>query len=201
MNNNFIDISYGNETLAIQVPGGYLVEQVAMRSVKPAQNPMPIVDAALDAPIGCPPLLELAHGATNVVIVTDDNTRPTPVHLILPRVLTRLLNAGIASERIEILIASGTHRPMTERELEAKLGKEIIKTLKYPIIIILKKGHWLKWVPRQVEFQSKSTERLPMPILLSVLAILPPTATVAGLVGLRSFSQGYVENQPPLALT
>jgi lactate racemase len=57
-----------------------------------------------------------------VTIVVDDMTRPTPVHLILPSVLARLSETGLPVDAITILVATGTHRPMTDPELRSKLG-------------------------------------------------------------------------------
>ena len=38
-------------------------------------------------PIGAPPLREISKGAGRVLIVTDDNTRHTPLHRVLPIIL------------------------------------------------------------------------------------------------------------------
>lgn len=81
-------------------------------------------------PIGCRPLRELARGSRNVLIVTDDNTRLTPLRHIVPMVLEELRYAGIAGRQIKILIASGTHRPMTPGELSDKFGAKIMRGFK-----------------------------------------------------------------------
>lgn len=86
----------------------------------------------LKTPVGCKPIPELAKGKRNVVIVTDDNTRLTPVNSILSVVLDELRSGGIKEESITILIGLGTHRPMTEQEIHEKFGKEIAE--KYKIV-------------------------------------------------------------------
>jgi nickel-dependent lactate racemase len=75
------------------------------------------------SPIGCPPLRKFAKGKKRILIVTDDNTRQTPLKRILPPVIDELKKAGIKSGQIKILIASGTHRKMTHKELMEKFGK------------------------------------------------------------------------------
>jgi len=75
-------------------------------------------------PIG-PRLSELARDKKRVLIVTDDNTRQTPVQRLLPPVLDELSLAGVEKEDITILIGLGTHRPMTLMEIEMKFGKDI----------------------------------------------------------------------------
>lgn len=77
---------------------------------------------ALCSPIGSPRLSQIAAGAGNVVIISDDATRPTPVSLILPRVLAELAAAGVAERSITVVMANGTHRAMTPEEIRAKLG-------------------------------------------------------------------------------
>lgn len=76
-------------------------------------------------PIGTLPLVQLASGKKNVLIVTDDNTRQTPLQRILPVVLSELNKGGIQAENVTILIGLGTHRHMTQDEIAAKFGVEI----------------------------------------------------------------------------
>lgn len=81
-------------------------------------------------PIGCPPLRRYAKGKKKILIVTDDNTRRTPLKKILPYVIDELKGAGIKDEAIKVLIASGTHRSMTEKELREKFGFAILSRFK-----------------------------------------------------------------------
>jgi len=55
----------------------------------------------------------------NVLVVCEDNTRATPVHIFFPEFLQRIkdLNA-----HVRVLFALGTHRPMSEKEMSIKLG-------------------------------------------------------------------------------
>ena len=96
----------------------------------PAPDADAVIDAALDAPLGSPPLEEIVRPGQRVLVLSDDNTRPTPVHQILPRVLDRLVRAGVAPSDVEVLIAAGTHRPMTDQEIEAKLGPEMVRQIR-----------------------------------------------------------------------
>lgn len=80
---------------------------------------------ALANPFGSPGLESLARGAESVLIISDDYTRQTPVQEIIPQLLSELQNAGINERSIRILVALGTHRPMTEAEKQSKFGSEI----------------------------------------------------------------------------
>ncbi len=76
-------------------------------------------------PIGTSPLREISKGAEKVLIVTDDNTRHTPLHRVLPIILEELTEAGISDSCVRILIGLGTHRAMTGEEIRRKFGDEL----------------------------------------------------------------------------
>jgi nickel-dependent lactate racemase len=71
-------------------------------------------------------LEDLLNPDDRVVIIVDDITRPTPTAKILPVILARLAQVGIADESVLIFMALGTHRPMTYEELCIKLGDEVL---------------------------------------------------------------------------
>ncbi len=83
------------------------------------------VCAALDHPISSPGLETLAAGKASAVLITSDHTRPVPSRITLPLLLERLRqgNPGIA---IQILVATGCHRPTSEAELREKFGAELV---------------------------------------------------------------------------
>lgn len=89
-----------------------------------------IISKSIRNPIGCPKLSDCARGKKSILIVADDNTRLTPVKSILPPVLEELKEAGIDDNCIKILIAAGTHRPMTDKEFLAKFGRRIVSRFK-----------------------------------------------------------------------
>ena len=76
-------------------------------------------------PLGTEPLSRLVKNKRKILIVTDDNTRNTPLKRILPVVLAELHAAGVHNENITILIGLGTHRPMTQSEILEKFGEKI----------------------------------------------------------------------------
>ena len=84
-----------------------------------------MLNSALDAPLGVPPLSDLALGKRSAAISICDITRPAPNAKTLPPLLRRLAQAGIPSENITILIATGLHRPATQDEIREICGVEI----------------------------------------------------------------------------
>jgi len=84
-----------------------------------------VIREALASPIGCPPLAEMARGKRKVLVISDDHHRPTPVRRFLPFILEAVHSAGLGKDQIEIIMALGSHRPMSPEEMEAKLGAGI----------------------------------------------------------------------------
>jgi nickel-dependent lactate racemase len=121
-----VTLRYGNEQQQVNIPWKNFLDEVGMRQVEPAANPDAVIEAALNAPIGRPPLEELVRGTERLVVLVDDVTRPTPVYRLLPSILRRFEQASIPKDAICILVATGTHRPMTVSELEAKVGSETL---------------------------------------------------------------------------
>jgi len=128
-----ISLPYGKEKrVSIEVPEENFLFAVDRKPAKALENPEQELRKSLKNPIGTPPLKDLVKRGDKVVIVADDNTRPTPQKFILPILLDELNEIGISDSQIEVLIALGTHRYMTEDEILEKFGKEVINRV--PVI-------------------------------------------------------------------
>lgn len=126
-----IPITYGREeTLQVDVPEKTLAWLIDRKHKPSLRDPVSTLIAAMRSPIACLPLKKLAKGAKRVVILVDDNTRPTPQHLIVPPIMDELNNAGVPDENIEVVIALGTHRKMTEAEIEEKLIRLVTRRVR-----------------------------------------------------------------------
>lgn len=108
------------------IPDEWLGAFVQPKSVAPAIDPYREIEEALDSPIASPALEDIARKGGKFAILVDDHTRQTPSALLLRSVLYRLHLAGVPQEAIQIIIALGSHRPMREAELVAKLGEDIL---------------------------------------------------------------------------
>jgi nickel-dependent lactate racemase len=116
---------------SVDVPDKNLLGIFSPSILKIEETEKEIVEKAFSQPIGSAPLSHLLKGCKDVLIIVDDHTRNTPVMKILPRLFKELEGGGIKPNHIKILIALGTHRPMTEEEIIKKFGKDIPK--QYPI--------------------------------------------------------------------
>ena len=80
------------------------------------------ISAALDTPSGSPSLTELARGARSACVVVDDLARPTKTAELLPGVLRQITAGGISQSAITILVATGTHASLDEKQIALKVG-------------------------------------------------------------------------------
>jgi nickel-dependent lactate racemase len=107
-----------------------------MKRVQPLADPDEKIREALRNPISSPPLKSIVreklavNPETEAVIVISDNTRPVPYSgkegILLP-VVEVMEEAGLPPSQILILVATGTHRPMSKQELHALLDPEIFE--------------------------------------------------------------------------
>lgn len=118
-----VQLPYGKHGLVFSLPDEWNIDLITPKSIPAAANPNSALKQALQTPIGSAPLREVARPGDKVGIVFSDITRPTPNHLILPAVLAELEH--VPREQITLFNALGSHRPNTEEELTAMLGKEV----------------------------------------------------------------------------
>lgn len=62
------------------------------------------------------------EGASSVLVIINDATRPTPTRSMLSALLPCLEKAGISDSNLMLLVATGAHRPVKEDELDQLLG-------------------------------------------------------------------------------
>lgn len=122
-----IRLDYGRKGLIIHLPDTLRVSVAEPSKGAPLDDPTRAIEAALRSPIGARPLAEVAHGRRNAVVVISDKTRPVPNGIVLPPILRALQEAGIDPDRIEILVATGLHRPNTRAELAEMTSAAIVE--------------------------------------------------------------------------
>jgi nickel-dependent lactate racemase len=120
-----VRLEYGRTGLEVQLPDDRVVRTLKYKDAPPIADPLAALEALLDAPIGRPPLAEIARGKKSACVAICDITRPVPNALMLPPILRRLEAAGVPREAITILIATGLHRPNEGAEIVELVGPEI----------------------------------------------------------------------------
>src|SRR5512139_85170 len=112
-----VRLDYGRAGLVVHVPDTVAVSVLEPHKGVPLAEPSATVAGALADPIGSRPLAEIACGRRNAAVVISDKTRPVPYGTLLPPILRTLETAGLRPDQIEILVATGLHRPNTRDEL------------------------------------------------------------------------------------
>ena len=124
---NGITLLYGKDGMHLRIPAGATV--LTGRHVPAVPDAPQAVADALANPIGSPPLSELIarRRPETVAITVSDITRPVPNKQFIPAVLAELNAAGVADDRIVIIVGTGMHRPSTAEELDFILGADILR--------------------------------------------------------------------------
>lgn len=123
-----ITLPYGAEkSVAFAIPDRNVLFVAERSKAEPMRNLESGLRRALMLPVGTPKLSRMINRDDDVLIIVDDNTRLTPQNILLPPLVDEINALGIKDERIEILVALGTHRRMSESELAARFGSEIMQ--------------------------------------------------------------------------
>lgn len=118
-----VRLPWGREEVTARLPEAWhlagVMEPAALAGVGDAQAE---VERALQSPIGLPRLAQLARPGMRVALVIDDDSRPTPVRLLVPPVLAELERGGVDLGQVTVVPALGVHRPMAEEEVARRIG-------------------------------------------------------------------------------
>ncbi|MFZ5925802.1 MAG: lactate racemase domain-containing protein, partial [Bacillota bacterium] len=126
-------MTFGAESIEVELPEW--TECLSMSEPKALASPRQAIMEALRKPIGSPALGEIVgrkmEGKVEptAAIVISDNTRPVPYSGesgILSPVVDLLVEAGIKPERITIIVATGTHRALSQAELEGMIDPAVL---------------------------------------------------------------------------
>jgi nickel-dependent lactate racemase len=125
-------LPYDKTELSVSIPDGHKVEIIAPPKVAAHPNPQSEVQRALEAAFGPDRDWQMPAMIHSACIAINDKTRPVPHDHLLPPLLEHLERLGLAPRQITLLIATGTHPPMTPDEFSKILPPELIA--RYPVI-------------------------------------------------------------------
>jgi lactate racemase len=120
-----VKLEYGKTGLEVTLPSDRVLRTLAYKNAPPLADAAAELERVLAAPLGTPPLAEIARGRTSACILICDVTRPVPNELMLTPVLRTIEAAGVPRDRITILVATGLHRPNEGDELVELVGSRI----------------------------------------------------------------------------
>ncbi len=123
-----VRLAYGSDGLDIDV------DAAATTVVEPLHHPAApdqaaAVRGALRRPVAGPPLRERVRPGQTVAISACDGTRPQPRHLMIPALLDEL-DGIVDLDDVVVLVATGTHRGNSPRELRQMFGDEVVDSVR-----------------------------------------------------------------------
>lgn len=120
---------YGKKELSLNIPDRNILgilEPVGLDPIKDLDQEVRIL---LEKPTDGSSLSSLlnVNKPQKIAVIVNDLTRSTPTSRLLSPVLEQFLAHGISKEQINIIIATGTHRPMNHEEVISIVGENIFR--------------------------------------------------------------------------
>jgi nickel-dependent lactate racemase len=109
------------DTLELEIPTGNLLAAIYPDEPAPVADATEAARAALASPVSGRSFAELVASAAKVCVIVDNQFRPTPQSKLLPPVLDAIEAAG---KPAVIVCANGKVFPMSDSDIEQKLGKD-----------------------------------------------------------------------------
>jgi nickel-dependent lactate racemase len=109
------------DTLELEIPTGNLLAAIYPDEPTPVADATEAARVALASPVSGPSFAELLASAAKVCVIVDNQFRPTPQSKLLPPVLDAIEAAG---KPAVIVCANGKVFPMSDSDIEQKLGKD-----------------------------------------------------------------------------
>ncbi|MBC8440744.1 MAG: nickel-dependent lactate racemase [Deltaproteobacteria bacterium] len=126
-----ISLNYGKTSLGISLDKDWEATIIEKQDMPVIDDPLSAISKAFSKADESGSLEEVAKGKSSVCILICDVTRPVPNGLILPQLIERLIKAGIKKDCINVLVATGLHRPNIGDELLEIVGsKKVLETVR-----------------------------------------------------------------------
>jgi len=118
-----IRLPWGDAEIPLHLPESWHVDGVLEPAPRAGvRDTADEVARSLEKPVGSARLRDVVEDGTEIALVIDDLSRPTPLNLILPTVVEELERGGAQRQDITLVTALGVHRPMTEEEIAIRVG-------------------------------------------------------------------------------
>ena len=114
-----VKLPWGKEFLEVRLPDTWHVHLPKSIDISRgiATDETQIVRNALEKPVETEPLSRKALFRKKVLIIVDDNTRPTPADRFIHLIIEALEHAGADPSDIHVMPALGIHTAMSESEM------------------------------------------------------------------------------------
>jgi nickel-dependent lactate racemase len=126
-----LELAYGRGLLRAETSDPAALSETRAHQWSGPHDEADVVAAALDQPMGMPPLARAAAGARRVVVLVSGKDHVAGARIYMPAILERLAAAGIADEQIEVVCATGTHTRHTRDDVSELLGEAVASRLRF----------------------------------------------------------------------
>jgi lactate racemase len=129
-----ITLPWGQDKLEVKLPETWQLVFPKAQDIQKSsqkQTETDIVTSSLQKPFESQPLEQMQLKDKRIIIIVDDNTRPTPAFKFFGLILKSLLDGGASFDNILLIPALGIHTAMTIREMQEKVGKENLKKINW----------------------------------------------------------------------
>lgn len=121
----YYNTSYGSENLTFSIPDDRKVDVFTPQVSKSDILTPDTVESKIRRELSNPKLSYVMKSAKSIVIMIDDNTRPTPTETLLSSALDIISQHTEKNAKISILVATGAHRSLSDSEIIGLVGKDI----------------------------------------------------------------------------
>lgn len=124
-------LPWGDEKISLSLPDTWRTAGVMIPNSREGLSDLVTeIARAMAEPIGMDRLQSLITPQTRIALVIDDDSRPTPVGLIMPAVVDEIVRAGGGLAQVTLVAALGLHRAMTNEELARRVGPDYFAEMK-----------------------------------------------------------------------
>jgi len=122
-----VDLKWGKKTVSLPIPDENVLAVLEPSGGRPVEDLPAEVARLLQNPTAGPSLEEIvsANKPKTAAVIVNDMTRSTPSAEMLPPLLAELERLGVPASGITIVVATGTHRPMSDDETRQTVGDAV----------------------------------------------------------------------------
>lgn len=122
-----VSFPYGKKYIEIELPHKTRVLYSKTPRGLNEEEVRRVIRSRLENPVDSPPLRVLASRSRLVTVLITDKTRATPNKLLLEQITEILGEMGVKRDNINIIVATGLHKPHTREEIVELIGEVIAK--------------------------------------------------------------------------
>lgn len=119
-----INVPLCGKSISVKLPESWRLERSLIGDGFPQIDLRKELEKKLAEPTGVSSFYERDFTGKKICFVVDDATRPTPVREIFPALLGAVVSANASPSDISVVIANGTHAPMSDAAIADRLGVE-----------------------------------------------------------------------------